>query len=152
MSILTWLKEVTTGTGKAEFIESGELTFADGEEQFNGLDMKAALDAHTRWTQRLAGKLNGTNPENLDAATVSSDADCRLGKWIHGTAKKRFGQLPAYEELRQIHADFHRKAGEILHSVAEANSELARAYLRELRHQSGQVQLALVRLYSHARD
>lgn len=151
MSILTWLKEVTTG-GHPEFIESGGMTFAAGEEQFHGLNMKAALDAHVEWTHRLEGKLNGDNSEALDAATVGSDCNCKLGKWIHGSAKEQFGDVPEYEQLRETHADFHRKAGEILKNVGDRESELARSNLKELRYQSGKVQLALVRLYSHAQS
>jgi len=149
MNILTWLKEVTSGATEAG-AEAGEITFAEGEEQFNGLDMKAALDAHISWTHRLEGKLNGTNPERLHITIVASDWHCELGKWIHGSAKKRFGALPEYEELRQVHAEFHHKAGEILKSVSDASTEEARVNLKELRRQSAQVQLALVRLYSHA--
>jgi len=148
MSILTWLKEVTTG-GKAEFLEAGGMTFADGEQEFHGLDMKAALDAHIGWTHRLEGKLNGTNTETLDVATVASDCECTLGKWIHGSAKRQYGNSEEYDELRQEHADFHLKAGEILNNVINADRELARTQLKELRFQSGNVQLALVRLYSH---
>lgn len=149
MSILTWLKEVTTG-GHPGFIETGGMTFAEGEEQFHGLNMKAALDAHVAWTHRLEGKLNGDNPEELDVATVASDCDCKLGKWIHSSAKQQFGDVPEYHQLRETHADFHRKAGEILNNVGNSESELAHSNLKELRYQSGKVQLALVRLYSHA--
>lgn len=149
MSILTWLKEVTSG-GKAEFIEPDGMTFAEGEEQFHGLNMKDALDAHMDWTHRLEAKLNGSDREHLDVATVASDCNCDLGKWIHGSAKQQFGDVAEYQQLREVHADFHLKAGEILNNVVNAQRELARTNLKELRFQSGNVQLALVRLYSHA--
>jgi hypothetical protein len=149
MSILTWLKEVTSG-GSAEFIDTNGMTFAKGEEQFHGLDMKAALDIHMGWTHRLQGKLTGHNPEHLDVATVASDCECTLGKWIHGSAKEQFGGLPEYHQLRQTHAEFHLKAGEILNNVVNGECEVAKSNLKELRFQSGNVQLALVRLYSQA--
>jgi len=150
MSILSWLKEVTTGDTKTGFIDTDAMTYAKGEEQFHGLDMKAALDAHMAWTRRLEGKLNGENQENLDVACVASDCECTLGKWLHGNAKQQFGVSADYQELRRVHADFHLKAGEILNNVLNGDREQALNNLRDLRYQSGNVQLALVRLYSHA--
>lgn len=150
MSILAWLKEVTTSGNKAGFIDAGSITFDKGEEQFKGLDMKAALDAHLAWTKRLEDSLNGTSNETLDAATVSSDCKCALGQWLYGVAREQFAGSSEYQELRQVHADFHLKAGEILSNVLNGEDEQAYWNLRELRYQSGNVQLSLVRLYSHA--
>jgi len=150
MSILSWLKEVTAGDNTVGFIDTSSMTFAKGEEQFLGLDMKAALDAHMAWTRRLEAKLNGDRQDDLDLATVASDCECKLGKWLHGSAKLQFGEIPDYAELRRIHADFHLKAGEILNNVVNGDREMALKNLKDLRHQSGNVQLALVRLYSHA--
>lgn len=149
MSILSWLKQVGSGTS-ADMINSGAMTFAQGEEQFHGLDMKGALEAHTAWTKRLEGKISGENQESLDVAAVASDCQCQLGKWIHGTAKQQFGDSSDYEELRRVHADFHLKAGEILNNVLNGDHTMAASNLKEIRYQSGSVQLSLVRLYSHA--
>lgn len=150
MSILSWLKEVTTGDNTAGFIDTSSMTFAKGEEQFLGLDMKAALDAHTSWTRRLEAKLNGEKGEELNLATVASDCECTLGKWLHGSAKLQFGKVQDYDELLRVHADFHLKAGELLNNVVNGDRATALKNLKDLRHQSGNVQLALVRLYSHA--
>jgi len=150
MSILSWLKEVTTGETKAGFLDTNAMTFAKGEEHFHGLDMKAALDAHTAWSKRLEDRLHGKSQERLDVAAVASDCECTLGKWLHGDARSMFGDSGDYEELRRVHADFHLKAGEILNNVLNGDREQAQKNLRELRYQSGNVQLSLVRLYSHA--
>ncbi len=149
MSVLSWLKEVTIGENKAGFIDTDSMTFANGEEQFRGLDMKAALDAHTAWTRRLEDKIGGKSQEELDVATVATDCECTLGKWLHGTARQEFGETPDYRELRRVHADFHLKAGEILNNMLNGDREKALKNLKELRYQSGNVQLSLVRLYSH---
>jgi hypothetical protein len=149
MSILSWLKQVGSGTS-ADMINSGAMTFAQGEEEFHGLNMKDALEAHTAWTRRLEGKISGENQEQLNVAVVASDCECKLGKWIHGTAKQQFGATPDFEELRRVHADFHLKAGEILNNVLNGDQAKAASNLKEIRYQSGSVQLSLVRLYSHA--
>lgn len=150
MSILSWLKQVGSGASSADLINAGAMTFAKGEEQFHGLDMKGALDAHTAWTRRLEGKISGENTEQLNVATVASDCECNLGKWIHGTAKQQFGGSADYDELRRVHADFHLKAGEILNNVIHGDKAKALGNLKEIRYQSGNVQLSLVRLYSHS--
>ena len=149
MSILSWFKEVTSGNASAELMQQS-LEFKDGEQDFHGLNMRDALDAHTAWTKRLEGKIEGSNNEELDIAKVASDCECVLGKWIHGEAKKQFGEESDLEELRKVHADFHLKAGEILNNVTNGDHEDARENLKKLRHQSGSVQLSLVRLYSHS--
>lgn len=151
MSILAWLKDVAAGQ-RLDLMEAGTLTFAEGEEQFHGLNMKDALDAHMEWTRRLEAKLNGDNQESLDVATVASDCECKLGKWIHGAAKQQFGEVPDFHHLRNTHAEFHLNAGEILNDVLHGNREEALANLKQLRYQSGNVQLALVRLYSHVHN
>lgn len=152
MSILSWLKTVGSSVTSAELIDTESMTFAKGEEEFHGLDMKAALDAHSAWNKRLEGKISGTNNEPLSLATVASDCECQLGKWIHGPAKAQFGSVADYDELRRVHADFHLKAGEILNNVQNGDATTASSNLKELRFQSGNVQLALVRLYSHAQQ
>ncbi|MFO7592701.1 MAG: CZB domain-containing protein [Pseudomonadota bacterium] len=150
MSILDWFKQVTTGDQSADLMNQN-LTFGENEEQFHGLNMREALDAHMAWTRRLENKLTGKSNESLDVATVASDCECTLGKWLHGTAKQAFGDSAEYEELLKEHADFHLCAGEILNNVINGEEESAQGNLKKLRYQSGVVQLSLVRLYSHTR-
>lgn len=152
MSILSWLKSVGSNASSIGLIDTESMTFAKGEEEFHGLNMKEALEAHTAWTKRLEGKLTGENDEQLNVATVASDCECKLGKWIHHTAKQQFGNVADFEALRRVHADFHIKAGEILNNVINGDEGEASNNLKELRYQSGNVQLALVRLYSHAQQ
>lgn len=149
MSILTWLKQAGSSVTKTGLIDTDSMTFAKGEEQFHGLDMKGALDAHMQWVRRLEGKISGENREQLDVATVASDCNCALGEWLHSTAKQQFGETADYQELRRVHADFHLKAGEILNNVLNGDQDKAKSNLKEVRYQSGNVQLSLVRLYSH---
>ncbi len=152
MSILSWLKKAGSSVTNAGLIDTDSMTFAKGEEQFHGLDMKGALDAHTQWVRRLEGKISGENREQLDVATVASDCECSLGKWLHGTARQQFGDSGDYQELRRVHADFHLKAGEILNNVVNGDQDKAEGNLKEIRYQSGNVQLSLVRLYSRVQN
>jgi len=148
MSILTWLKAVTDGGNTPEFIEASKMQFARGEESFHGLDMKNALDAHMAWLHRIETRLNGTNDEPMDLVSVAGDRHCTLGHWIHGEAKERFGNMPEYRELREAHAGFHLKVGAALNDIENGDGARVRESLRSIRHKSGEVQLALIRLYS----
>lgn len=148
MSILSWLKAVTEGGSSAELIQSSQVQFAQGEESFHGLDMKQALDAHMNWLHRIELKLNGLSNEHLDLVKVAGDHDCTLGHWIHGEAKQRFSTLPEYQELRNVHAAFHLMVGQALNDIENGDGARARNNLKPIRHKSGEVQLALIRLYS----
>ncbi len=148
MSILSWLKTVTHGEGSSELIAATPMHFAPGEEEFHGLNMKEALDTHLKWVQRLEQQMGGVAHETVDIVHVAGDHNCVLGKWIHGAAKRQFGELPAYAELRQAHADFHIGVGAILNDVQNGDTMNVESGMKKIRHQSGMVQLALIRLYS----
>ena len=78
-----------------------------------GLDFMAAIEAHIRWKIRLENYIEGTSTEKLDIAVVGADNMCALGKWIYGEGAKYNGN-PLFEEIRQIHAEFHKGAAKII--------------------------------------
>ena len=147
MSILSWLKRVG---GDADAIHNEPIIFAAGEESLHGLNMKDAIDAHMKWTQRLQMKLAGSSDEPMDVATVASDQHCTLGKWLHGAGKMKFSRLPEYGELQRVHAEFHLAVGNILNRHQHGEADAVEQALRKVRYASGNVQLALIRLYSKA--
>lgn len=151
MSILSWLKSVATDTDSSENFSSKQMNFAADEEEFHGLNMKSALDAHEKWYHRIEDKLTGKSDEKLEVATVACDDQCTLGKWIYNQGQRNFSALSEFKELKNIHADFHLTAGNALNDVLNGENEQARAGLKKVRHKSGSVQLALVRLYSRSR-
>lgn len=150
MSILSWLRAVTEGGSSPELIERSQLEFAQGEESFHGLDVKQALDAHHEWLHRIELRLQGVSNEELDFLTVAGDQECKLGQWIYGEAKKRFGNLPEYDELREVHANFHLQVGKALNDIENGEDARVKENLKPIRHKSGEVKLALIRLYSKA--
>lgn len=145
MSILGWLKGVVGGEAAAP------LQFAEHEQHFHGLDMKAAIEAHMAWKTRLEAQIRGDAGETLEVGVVAADGNCALGKWIHGDGKAQFGHVPEFEQLRAVHAEFHLCAGSILADAHGGDKEAATASLKSaLRRHSDTVQLALVRLYAKA--
>jgi hypothetical protein len=72
-----------------------------------------AVEAHIKWKLRLQKHLDGTSQEKLDPEVICKDDQCVLGKWIYSEGKK-YQELPAYEELRMTHADFHKCAANVV--------------------------------------
>jgi methyl-accepting chemotaxis protein len=87
------------------------------------MDLNTASQSHSEWKVKL--RLAITNRETLDAATISKDNCCALGKWLHGEAKAQFGKVPSYGDCVAKHADFHREAGKVASAINAADFERA---------------------------
>lgn len=149
MGILDWLKNATRGAGlKSDFIAGQGLHFGHSEEAFQGLNMKEAIDAHTTWTRHIEQHINNGDVDVFSIARASADHNCELGKWLHGEAKKQFGTMPEYHELCKAHTDFHLYVGNVLIEVFNDNKISAERGTKDIRRQSGIVQLALIRFYA----
>lgn len=72
-----------------------------------------AVEAHIKWKLRLQKHLDGTSEESLDPEVICKDDQCVLGKWIYNEGKQ-YKEFPAFEELRNTHADFHECAAEVI--------------------------------------
>jgi len=93
------------------------------------LDFYMAIEAHVRWKIRLEAYINGTSEEKLDPEIVGRDDQCALGKWIHGSGGARYGNHPKFPELRDIHAQFHQCAGNVIRTVDKGDPDTARDLL-----------------------
>jgi hypothetical protein len=71
------------------------------------------ISAHVMWKQRLTAFLSGSSTENLDPDAIRLDDRCALGQWIYGDGKV-MSDLPRYEEVRGLHAQFHQNAAQIV--------------------------------------
>ncbi len=96
------------------------------EEEF---DFMSAIEAHIRWKVRLEGYIDGTSGEALEAETVRRDDQCALGCWIHGEGGSRYGSHPRFASMKDVHAEFHRSAGEIVRLVDQGDRDGARDIL-----------------------
>ena len=77
------------------------------------MDWMEVIGAHVMWKQRLIGFLAGRNTEALDPEAIRLDNRCALGKWIYGEGAS-MSQLPKYDEVRDLHAQFHQFAANIV--------------------------------------
>lgn len=87
------------------------------------------IGAHVMWKQRLTAFLAGNSAEQLDPETIRLDDRCALGKWIYG-AGKAMSELPRYEEVRGLHAQFHQYAADVVTLQLSGNTAEAEKLLQ----------------------
>ena len=75
------------------------------------MDLDHAIGSHSEWRLKFRNAIS--KQEEMDVATISADNRCELGKWLHGEARNKFGQLRSYADCIQKHAAFHAEAGRV---------------------------------------
>jgi methyl-accepting chemotaxis protein len=79
------------------------------------IDLEAAIQAHGEWKTKLSRAYH--LHEHMDSATISRDDCCKLGKWLHGQAKRDYAQMTSYRDCVKKHACFHIEAGRIAKAI-----------------------------------
>ena len=111
------------------------------------INLIKAAQAHIGWKMRLQKYLDGTSGEKLDSEVVCRDDQCKLGTWIHGSARNHFSGEEAFHCLIADHALFHQHAGEIVRHVQLNQHDKAHALMEgEYKHVSHKVVMALTEL------
>ncbi|MDO9063916.1 MAG: CZB domain-containing protein [Sulfuricella sp.] len=114
-----------------------------------GIDFMAAIEAHVRWKVRLENYIDGTTTEKLDVEIVGMDNQCPLGKWIYGAGGDKYNANPVFQEIRGIHADFHKCSAGIMRQADAGDKEGAVEALRRGEHfkLSQRIKTKLARLH-----
>ncbi|HHV58461.1 MAG TPA: hypothetical protein GXX50_12015 [Firmicutes bacterium] len=111
---------------------------ATGDLPLSGHDMLALAKVdHLAWIQRLHNLFEGR--ESLSAAEVTSDRECRFGRWYHGPGRAAFGSYPSFAALAAPHARVHALAREITAAWGAGEKQKARALFLELQQVSGEL-------------
>ena len=114
------------------------------------LDVMAAINAHVQWKMRLEKYLEGTSEEKLDSKVVCLDNQCKLGKWIYGSATEHFHDDESLDSLREEHARFHTYAARIVDMVHANDNAAAKDLLEgDYKYTSRKVVFALSELSKH---
>lgn len=82
-----------------------------------------AVSVHMQWKQKLRAVIDG-RAAPLDVTSAANDCACELGKWIHGEGAIHRDK-PAYLELLQAHAVFHRAAADMMANIQEGDRSTA---------------------------
>jgi hypothetical protein len=84
------------------------------------MDFQSAIHAHVSWKAKLATYI--AKPDrSLNAAEVSKDGGCELGKWL-ASEKPKHASDPKFVELMADHSRFHKAAGEVIKKADSGQS------------------------------
>ena len=108
---------------------------------------RCALDAHKAWMTRLRDAIR-TGKCDVPAATVRADDQCTLGKWLHGGSGYRAEQPARWQEMHDLHEQFHANAARVLELALAGKQDEARKLLSD--GQLPAVQHRLVRVLESA--
>ena len=107
--------------------------------------IEAAINAHFAWFERLK-KTIATKQSDFKPEIVAKDNQCEFGKWIY-TDLKDICDEQTLLEIKKCHAEFHKKASEVLTMALSGNSMKAEiGSTSDLKHLSGRLVLDLRRL------
>lgn len=91
------------------------------------MDLSEAMKAHAEWKVKFRAAIS--KKDTMDAATISADNCCALGKWLHGESKIKYGRLKSHADCVARHAMFHKEAGKIARTINEKKYAEAEAML-----------------------
>ncbi len=91
-----------------------------GARPDEGLDpkraaLRAAVKAHGAWKVKLVRAVHAGD-RSFDIKTVACDDRCALGQWLYGEGKK-WSDDEHYEEVRRLHATFHKRVAGMLSEI-----------------------------------
>jgi methyl-accepting chemotaxis protein len=116
-----------TAVRMAAQVDEFQLPGAKASAMVEGIDVDAIIDGHRQWKVKLRDAIE--NGDQVDAATLSRDDCCALGKWIYSDGQRLNGRV-SFTALVNNHARFHHVAGEVALLInagrsAEAEDALA---------------------------
>ena len=91
-----------------------------------GFDVLETINSHVQWKVSLERYVNGTSDEKFDIEIICRDDQCKLGKWIHGSALECFqADDEGFKTLRNDHAHFHVVASQVVANVQAKKKDAA---------------------------
>jgi hypothetical protein len=89
-------------------------------------DIEDAIKVHGAWKARFRDFLNGK--AGLDLSEVGQTNACKLGMWL-GDGANRMLSPENHAKTCELHAQFHRVAGDIVHNIKQKDFMAARQSL-----------------------
>ena len=78
---------------------------------------------HSMWKNKILEALKTGKSEHTPA-DIAVDNKCAMGKWLYG-GDQGLESHPSYEEVRKLHADFHKAASKTLADALAGRREQA---------------------------
>lgn len=144
-------------------IQSNNQTLSDGVEKLNEFygsiveqtnQMKRAIQDsairsfiqtvkldHIVWKGDIYAMAFGTSDKS--ASEVADQASCRLGRWMSGTGRDKYGKLQAFQRLERPHRDLHDNGVKALEYIKKDDKQGASAHLNKMEEASREIMLCL---------
>lgn len=84
-----------------------------------------AIGAHGQWKARLRTAID-SGTYDVVPAEVRLDDRCEFGTWLHSSIAAEERSDPNYATVKQLHANFHQRAADVLEMVARGDEAGAR--------------------------
>ncbi len=84
----------------------------------------AAVNAHSKWITELRIAIE-EGSSVFDPDIVRADNHCEFGKWLYDDFPKSTESQELFDNVREVHAKFHRKAAHILQLAVSGSAEQA---------------------------
>ena len=94
---------------------------------------------HVRWVGRVLEAIAGKDLK-LKSEELTDHHVCRLGKWMDGPGQEKFGSLPEFVALAQIHPEVHTTGKAIIAAFQAGDSDSVAIGAERLQQLSARVQ------------
>ena len=90
-------------------------------------EIEAAIGAHGMWKNKLKSVI-ATRQTDIPVTTIATDNSCKFGKWLYSlsVAEK---STPQFQNIKDLHAQFHRVAGKVAKLGVEGHNIQAEALI-----------------------
>ena len=93
--------------------------------------MASAADAHRAWRTRLLEAID-TGKSSMSVQDAGADDRCTFGRWLHGPDMFRDREPERWQQLHDLHEQFHRNAAHILELATTGNTSQASQRIQAL--------------------
>lgn len=92
-------------------------------------EIDKAISAHGQWKVKLRNAIDTGECESTPEK-VKMDNNCSFGKWLHYRLDDSYKNGPLYQEIVELHANFHKEAGAILALALKGSKDEANELLK----------------------
>ena len=89
--------------------------------------IEEALESHVQWKKRLKSAIVSGKSE-FNIGTISKDNVCQFGQWLYTVSQEEM-KTEEFKKVQELHAEFHKVAGDILSLALAGKKEDAIAQL-----------------------
>ena len=149
MGLANWFKSLVSGSAPSAAFQAVPDVAPEETAVIGGIDFRSAIQIHAKWKIRLKDYIEGTSNEDLKVAVISRDDQCVLGKWLYSDGKEKYGNFKEFQQLIDLHREFHQCAGQVLTQAQAGEQKRALQMIEsgDYAHKSVKVTSQLAQLY-----